>query len=165
VIRRGRGRAPEPPASSADVPCSPAAPGPQDHGAAGAGTAPDDRGAAAVELALVLPLLLVLLFGIVDFGRMLNAQIVLTEAAREGARAAAMGYNPAARITRAAGTTTVTRSTVTSCPGGDTRADAVVVLTHRFTAITPMGPLVRMLGGTADDAVTITARGVMPCVG
>ncbi len=49
-----------------------------------------DRGAAAVEFVLVLPVLLLLVFGIVDFGRMLNAQIVVTEAAREGARAAAL---------------------------------------------------------------------------
>ena len=50
----------------------------------------DEQGAAAVEMALVLPLLLLLLFGIIDFGRVLNAQITLTEAAREGARAAAL---------------------------------------------------------------------------
>ena len=50
-----------------------------------------ERGAAAVEMALVLPMLLFVVFGIIDFGRLLNAQITLTEAAREGARAAAMG--------------------------------------------------------------------------
>ena len=33
------------------------------------------------------PVLLLVIFGIIDFGRMLNAQITLTEAAREGARA------------------------------------------------------------------------------
>src|SRR6185312_11491700 len=46
-----------------------------------------ERGAAAVEFALVLPVLLMLIFGIIDFGRMLAAKIVITEAAREGARA------------------------------------------------------------------------------
>ena len=45
-----------------------------------------DRGAAAVEFALLLPLLLLIVFGIIDFGRALNAQITLTQAAREGAR-------------------------------------------------------------------------------
>ena len=35
-------------------------------------------------MALVLPLLLFVLFGVIDFGRMLNTQITLTEAAREG---------------------------------------------------------------------------------
>ena len=48
-------------------------------------------GAAAVEMALVLPLLLLLVFGIVDFGRALNLQITLTQAAREGVRPAALG--------------------------------------------------------------------------
>ena len=46
-----------------------------------------DRGAAAVEMALVLPVLVVILLGIIDFGRVLNAQQTLTFAAREGARA------------------------------------------------------------------------------
>ncbi len=50
-----------------------------------------DRGATAVEFALVLPLLLLLVFGIIDFGRALNAQITLTQAAREGARLEALG--------------------------------------------------------------------------
>ena len=50
-----------------------------------------DRGSVAVEFALLLPLLLLLVFGIIDFGRALNAQITLTQAAREGARLAALG--------------------------------------------------------------------------
>jgi Flp pilus assembly protein TadG len=39
-----------------------------------------------VEFALVLPLLLVLVFGIFEFGRAWNAYQVMTDAAREGAR-------------------------------------------------------------------------------
>lgn len=49
-----------------------------------------DRGAAAVEMALVLPLLLFLLMGIIDFGRAYNAQIQLSAAAREGVRLASL---------------------------------------------------------------------------
>ena len=45
------------------------------------------RGAAAVELALVLPLLLLLLGGIVDFGRFFFAQVQFANASREGVRA------------------------------------------------------------------------------
>ena len=45
-----------------------------------------NRGAAAVEFALVLPLLLLLLGGIIDFGFAFNTQISLTHAAREGVR-------------------------------------------------------------------------------
>ena len=46
-----------------------------------------DRGAAAVELALILPVLLLLIGGVVDFGRAFFAQVVITNAAQEGARA------------------------------------------------------------------------------
>ena len=45
-----------------------------------------ERGATAVEFALILPLLLVLLFGLIDFGRMGFVQVSLTAASREGAR-------------------------------------------------------------------------------
>jgi Flp pilus assembly protein TadG len=48
----------------------------------------DDRGAAAVEFALVLPILILLLFGIIEFARVWNVRQTLTDAAREGARVA-----------------------------------------------------------------------------
>jgi Flp pilus assembly protein TadG len=48
-------------------------------------------GAAAVEFAIVLPLLVFLLLGIWEVGRMVEAQQLLTNAAREGARAASTG--------------------------------------------------------------------------
>lgn len=50
----------------------------------------DERGAAAVEFALVLPLLLTLVFGVIDFGRALFAFNYLTAAVREGGRFAAV---------------------------------------------------------------------------
>jgi Flp pilus assembly protein TadG len=50
----------------------------------------DERGAAAVEFALVLPVIILLLFGIIEFGRAWNVKQVLTDAAREGARVAAV---------------------------------------------------------------------------
>lgn len=46
----------------------------------------DERGAAAVEFALVVPILLVLVLGIVDFGRLLFIANSLTAAVREGGR-------------------------------------------------------------------------------
>jgi Flp pilus assembly protein TadG len=48
----------------------------------------DDRGQALVEFALVLPVLLILLLGIIDFARAWNVYQVLTDAGREGAREA-----------------------------------------------------------------------------
>lgn len=49
-------------------------------------TARDQRGAAVVEFALILPVLVMLVFGIIQFGRAYNTTISLTAAAREGAR-------------------------------------------------------------------------------
>src|SRR5947209_5320868 len=50
-----------------------------------------EQGAAMVELALVLPLLLMLVMGIIFFGLAYNAKVELTGAVREGARALALG--------------------------------------------------------------------------
>ena len=47
-----------------------------------------DRGAAAVEFALVVPLLLLLVFGIIDYGRFFFDSVSLRQGAREGARQA-----------------------------------------------------------------------------
>ncbi len=46
----------------------------------------NQRGSSAVEFAIILPLLLTLLLGIIEFGYLFNQQISLTQAAREGAR-------------------------------------------------------------------------------
>lgn len=43
------------------------------------------RGQATIEMALLLPLLLVLVLGAVEFGRLFFTHIVITNAAREGA--------------------------------------------------------------------------------
>jgi len=55
-----------------------------------------EKGQAMVEFALVLPLLLALLCGIIDFGWLYYNQITLNNAAREGARYAVIHYDPAA---------------------------------------------------------------------
>lgn len=57
-----------------------------------------ERGAAAVEFALLVPILIMLVFGIMEFGRAYNVQMSLTNAAREGVRSMAINNNqPAAR--------------------------------------------------------------------
>ena len=48
------------------------------------------RGAAAVELAVVLPLLLTLVFGIIEFGWVFMVRETLTNASREGCRVAVL---------------------------------------------------------------------------
>ena len=47
---------------------------------------PDEKGASAVEFALLLPLLVLIIFGIIEFGLILFNQQVITNASREGAR-------------------------------------------------------------------------------
>jgi len=54
----------------------------------------DTRGAALVEFTIILPLLIVLLFGIIEFGFLLYNQQMLTNAAREGARAGIVASIP-----------------------------------------------------------------------
>src|SRR4051812_3855856 len=77
-----------------------------------------------VELALVLPLLLLLVMGIIFFGLAYNAKVELTGAVREGARALALGQTPAqakaaVQAAAPAGGTTITFPTApTTCVPG-----------------------------------------------
>lgn len=128
-----------------------------------------DRGAAAVEFALVLPLLLLIVFGIIDFGRALNAQITLTQAAREGARLDAVGD---AQGTVIAGTQQAATGLsqvsvqVTPCPPGVAPANnATVSVSYQFSFITPIGAIAGLIGnpGGIGSPLTMTAQGVMPC--
>jgi hypothetical protein len=128
-----------------------------------------DRGAVAVEFALVLPVLLLIVFAIIDFGRALNAQIDLTGAAREGVRLAALGYPDAAiqaRVAAAAPDLSGVTATVTaSCPpGAGPVADAQVDVSYSFSFITPIGAVAAFLGGSGLGApIVLTAQGVMSC--
>jgi Flp pilus assembly protein TadG len=62
----------------------------------------EESGVALVEFALVLPLLLVLLFGLIDFGKAFNYWIDETHLANEGARLAAVNFQPPGGQTLAA---------------------------------------------------------------
>ncbi len=70
------------------------------------------RGAAAIEFAIVLPVLVLLLFGTIEFGLLLYNQQVITNASREGARAGIVAQSP--RVTPQA-----IASVVTSYCGGN----------------------------------------------
>lgn len=50
-----------------------------------------ENGQSLVELALILPIIVLLLFGTVEFGRVFYSYITVTSAVREGAREAAVG--------------------------------------------------------------------------
>jgi Flp pilus assembly protein TadG len=129
-----------------------------------------DRGSVAVEFALLLPVLLLLIFGIIDFGRAINDQITLTQAAREGARLASLGYSTSAVTTRAQSAayplSPVPTVTVTSaCPtGAGTGVDAVVKLTYTFSFVTPVGAFAAMFGTASfGSTLSLSATGEVPC--
>jgi Flp pilus assembly protein TadG len=103
------------------------------------------KGAAIVEFALVVPLLLLLLWGIVDIGRAFYTLNNLASAVREGARTAAvMSTDP----TTAANQTIVKNTVITAFkPIGPplTAANVVVSLANRQVTVQanyPFAPLV-----------------------
>ena len=121
-----------------------------------------EEGAAAVEFALVVPLLLVVLLAIIDFGWIFNQQLNMTAAAREGARIIAVkgatGQADAeARATTVAGTA-VTITYESNC--SDDVPDDVV--TMRVTA--PMDDLTGWLDAITPGA-TLSGVGSMRCGG
>ena len=132
-----------------------------------------DRGSVAVEFALLLPVLLLILFGIIDFGRAISYQITLTQAAREGARVASLGGSTSAVTTRtesaAAPTLTLTSANITVTPatspacGPGAGGDAVVKVTYTYQFITPVGAFMAMFGTGLGSTLSLTATGTMPC--
>ena len=77
----------------------------------------DERGASAVEFAFIVPLLIVLVLGIAEFGHAFQVQGTLSAAAREGVRLMALQNDPAAA--RAA----VRNAAIVHEPGDHRRAD------------------------------------------
>lgn len=59
----------------------------------------NERGAVAIEFALLAPVLIMLLLSIMEFGRAYNVQTMLTNAARDGVRVMAISKNTAAALT------------------------------------------------------------------
>lgn len=57
-----------------------------------------ERGAIAVEFALLAPVMVMLLLGIMEFGRAYNVQVTLTNAAREGVRNMAINNSQSAAV-------------------------------------------------------------------
>jgi Flp pilus assembly protein TadG len=130
------------------------------------GRRPGDRGAAAVEFALVLPVLLLLIFGIVDFGRMLYTKITLTQAAQSAARATAIlgDQDGEARKEATAAASGLDPNLLsvdpTDCPTPpDPTKNQTVTLTYSFKFVTPLAVIAKF-----GDDIELTATGVSPCV-
>lgn len=102
-------------------------------------TKKSEIGQSLVEFALILPVFIVILFGIMEFGRLWETTNVLTSAAREGARVAAVTEPDldealtAAQSVLAAGD--VNDATVT-ISGPDTNKDIVVTVVMTYTPLT-----------------------------
>lgn len=117
-----------------------------------------ERGAAIVEMALILPLLVVLVFGIVEFGRAYNTQVTLTHSAREAVRVLAITQDPAeaqaAAIASAASLdpAQVSVATAACVPGQPTQ----VTVSYPFSYDIPL---------INSNTVTLSGEGVMRCGG
>ena len=120
----------------------------------------NERGSAAVEFAIVLPVLLMLVMGIIEFGHAYNAQLTLTQAAREGVRVMAISNDPAkARsATKMAATSlfsSITDGHVVISPAACTPGtQASVTITYPLSTITGL-----------VSPITLTGKGVMRCGG
>ena len=115
----------------------------------------DDRGAVMVEFAIILPVLLLILLGIVEFGRAYNVQVSIQAAAREGARELALRPSNPTIVDDAArtGAPSVTIDSIaqTPCPAtGDGKATVKITEKFSFLAL-PFAP------------IDLTATGVMRC--
>lgn len=127
-----------------------------------------DQGAAAVELGLILPVLLLLFFGMVDFARGFNAHISTSGAAREGVRAYVLNKPDWEQrtIDAAPSLSNLSPQLARACPGGDPDASAEVHAVHTFDLVTPISAFMAMFGGTGPaGSITLTGIGVMRCGG
>lgn len=105
---------------------------------------PGQSGQATVEMALVLPLLIWLLIGLVDVARMANAYLIIQHATREAVRLGITGASDSAVAQRAVATATtleVSRLTVQVSPAGSRRtgSDITVTTTYRYKVMALMG--------------------------
>ena len=108
-----------------------------------------EGGAAAVEFALVIPVLLLVLCGIFDFGNLYLNWNIVDEAAREGARLYAVNAETSAQITTALQSSYGNQLTVgiTTSPAGSltnvtvTVTSSVHIMTPIISAFFPSNPV------------------------
>jgi len=111
------------------------------------------RGSTIVEFALVVPVLLAMLIGIMEFGWLIKNQLTIANAAREGARAAAVGKNTAtidARITDMTATIPSSPTSITIVKQKDNGIDA-----DGYSYVTTLGD-VACGTSTCNDAALAT---------
>ena len=129
-----------------------------------------ERGAAAVEFAFIVPLLIVLVLGIAEFGRAFQVQGTLSAAAREGVRVMALQNDRPAAMVAVRNASTSLDPTITdaqinirlvggtagNCPPTDAGNTSVrLTITYRMPFLT----------GFFGSGLTLTGTGVMRCNG
>lgn len=130
-----------------------------------------EHGAELIEMALITPILLLLVMGIVDFGFLFQRYVVLTNAAVEGARVASLpGYTAAdaeARVQEYATTggvpgavTAVATPVTLPGAGGGTWPGMQMTVTHVYT-LQYVAPIMTLVGGSSASSITLTARSTM----
>jgi len=124
-----------------------------------------EDGQSLVEFAMVVPIFLLVLFAIVDFGMAFHAWITVTNSAREGARIGAV-HAPVATIEqRVRDTATALDAdnlsvTVTNADdqGGQPGESVVVDVSYDYSLMTPLANLFNLVsGGAIDDAFSVSS--------
>ena len=118
-------------------------------------------GQSLVETALVLPIIILVLLGIIDFGLLFNNYIVITNASREASRSAAVGLSDS-DISLMVGNLTTTLDqtllTVTISPSETTRKkgdEVSVTVEFDNNLLTPL------ISAIVPNPVHLTARTIM----
>ncbi|MBC8116836.1 MAG: pilus assembly protein [Candidatus Saccharimonas sp.] len=110
------------------------------------------RGAAMVEMALVLPLFLMLVLGIIEFGRAMMVANLVTNAAREGARMAVLDGSTNTEVNNAV--ETFLQSAIGQ---GVSAADIDVTITVTAAAGNP-NPANNVANALSRDLITVKVQ-------
>ena len=118
-----------------------------------------------VEFAVVAPVFFVLIFGMVEYGRMVMVQQILTNASREGARVAVLDGATTSQVTSQVTTylqnASISGATVTVNPSPPTNAaygaPVTVTVTISFNQVSWL-PVPMFLNGTTMRAQTAMRR-------
>jgi len=121
-----------------------------------------EAGTALIEFALVLPILLVLAMGMIDFGRAFHLKGLLDQAAREGARIAVVTTPDldlvTARVNSVLGSGGASPGTI-AVVGPDPAQMVTVTVTSTFTFITP--GVFAPIGASPGGDISMTGQCVM----
>lgn len=115
------------------------------------------------EFALLLPMLLVIIFGIAEFGFMLSDQITVTNAARDGARTGALKGNTSSQaVSEAQSSASGTINCPVQTPTTSYSSTQVTVTVQcSYSPATPLAPIIKLMGGSFNGSITISASATM----